>query len=349
MPPRKTSNLPAAISTSVRTGGARFNASRDGSTVRVAHREMVIDLQSSANWFIYFNAFINPGNALLFPWLHVIASRYETYRFHSLKFIYRSMTGTSTNGEIEMAIDYDAADAPPHDKPRMLSYEGAIAASIWSAAECVASPTALAKLKNKFVSTVYVAPPKDVLLYHAGRFYFAADGGPDAFKCGELFVEYDIELSTPQLEVDATDTLLDFTVITSPGAAFDHTHFNEGYDSDLYSFGIGDGLPGNQYMQFNAPGNYISVAGVLSSTGANATVNPPTVALVSGAGTVSNNGFTTTIASGVSSGNVANLHSQVYHIQAAPALFTIDYTPCIGGNINVGTKLRFLQLSETST
>ena len=106
-------SAPAANGTYVKHGRARMKNA--GAGMRVTHREYIEDVTFGGSG-LYLNVIaepINPGNRLLFPWLASIASRFETYRFNSLKFIYEPQCGTDTDGTVMIAVDFDAIDPPP--------------------------------------------------------------------------------------------------------------------------------------------------------------------------------------------------------------------------------------------
>jgi hypothetical protein len=111
-----------------------IRSSRSG--VRVRHSEYFTDVALSSTAFQLLNGglgfAINPGNEDIFPWLSPVAMRYETYKFHALRFRVETTAATTTNGAVYAAVDYDANDHPPNTKQSMLAYAGAVRGPVWT-------------------------------------------------------------------------------------------------------------------------------------------------------------------------------------------------------------------------
>lgn len=190
---------PAANGTYVAGQKARIKTTKTG--MRVIHREYFSDVNLPTSSFnIAIDQPINPGNRILFPWLANIAKQYECYRFNSLHFIYEPGSSSTNDGFVMAAIDFDAQDPPPSSKIQMLSYDGHRAVVPWSAL-CLSSPGYnLRKYPQYYVTDNNQAPPNtDVKTYFVGNLFVATQNDSDPFNGGNMFVQYDIELLTPQL------------------------------------------------------------------------------------------------------------------------------------------------------
>lgn len=196
---RTATSVPVAKALRVRNPGPRYGKASTPSGVRVRHREFIWDITAS-NPFEYDEFDVNPGIAATFPWLAAIASRFESYRFHSLKFVYESAVSTAASGAVMMAVDYDASDAGPANKTTLMSYKDAARSAPWDHCEFVASSEDLHKLKTHYVRSG-VVPGTDIKTYDVGKLYVATQGQDATWNnlVGELYVEYDVELLTPQL------------------------------------------------------------------------------------------------------------------------------------------------------
>lgn len=148
---------------------------------------------------------INPGLAATFPWLSTIAQSWERYRFRKLVFHYITRTGNATAGTVLFAPDYDAADAQPATEQ--------IAADYTDSDECppYANPETghfmfplncarmNAMVKEHYIRTGALAANLDIKTYDAANAFFFTVDSIDTAKWGKVWVEYEVDLFTPQL------------------------------------------------------------------------------------------------------------------------------------------------------
>lgn len=175
--------------------------SSDG-RVCIKHREYIGDILGSINF--QANQFsINPGLALTFPWLNTIAIAYESYRFKKLHFIFNSSKSTATNGSVLMAVDFDPSDTAPTTKAQALAYNNAIRGPVWETFTYVCSPQDLVKMNQKFLRFGSLITGQDVLLYDVGNLFVCPSGCADTSVLGELHVDYEVEMFTPQFDLTA--------------------------------------------------------------------------------------------------------------------------------------------------
>jgi hypothetical protein len=206
----------APVSKSVRIASRRpqLHSSPNGNTT-IHHRELVADLYQptgSTAWQLLNGGQgwpINIGNEDLFPWASGVALRFESYRFRKLKFIFEPLVSTSTNGTIEMAVDYDAADAAPGLKATMSSYVPFKRVSIWDRIEMSCENADVNKLPQRFILGTQPPAGTDIRLWNVGNLYLAVSGSSlgSGSMAGELWVEYECELMTPQLLPSGTGSL----------------------------------------------------------------------------------------------------------------------------------------------
>jgi len=168
--------------------------------IRVRHREYFSDIVSPNNGFNDTSFSIQPGNSIMFPWLSTIAENYESYKFNSLSFEYETMCATSQAGKLLMAVDFDASDAPPINKTQLMADHNAVSSAVWQECCYKASKEDLNKFgPQKFVRTGNVAAT-DIKTYDIGNLQVATQGaGGSSLTVGELYVSYDVELMTPQI------------------------------------------------------------------------------------------------------------------------------------------------------
>lgn len=167
--------------------------------VRISNTEYVSEIFGSVN----FNAVaqtIQPGNAVLFPWLSGIAYLYESYTFEKLSFHFKTEKSASTNGTILMAVDYDVTDLAPINKQQIMTYSGAVRTQPWANTTLSCPVSDLQKIKTRYVNTGIVLPNTDPKLYDVGKLFSCTQGCADTSPLGELYVEYVISLRTPQYD-----------------------------------------------------------------------------------------------------------------------------------------------------
>lgn len=178
--------------------------------IRVKHREYLGEVTTSATASLYLNAYsfsINPGLAASFPWLSNVAIMYESYRFHGLQYHYSGEAATSTTGSVVLALDYDANDTAPPGKQQAMSYKSSVRSTLWEDSTLVAQTADL----NKIGPTRYVrsgtVPSTDIKTYDAGTLFVGLNSASASALAGEMYVEYDVEFFTPQLNPSSRASL----------------------------------------------------------------------------------------------------------------------------------------------
>jgi len=181
-----------------------------GHSTRIRHREFLTDVQGTVA-FATLKYHINPGVQASFPWLSQTAQFYESYRFVNLCFKFESTRSTAADGGVYGSIDFDASDSAPVSKQAMMNTEDAIRANVWQEFNYKSSQANLKKFAlERYTRKAILAPNQDIKTYDVGTF-FLGTSGCTANTIGELYVEYDIILSTPQIPgTVSTDTNIDY-------------------------------------------------------------------------------------------------------------------------------------------
>lgn len=207
-------SAPSANGKISRTGGPRMRSKNNGNTV-IRHREYVADIAvEEAGFDLQYSFGVNPGNHALFPWLSQIATRYETYSIKSLQVIFEPQCGTSSTGTLMLAIDYDSSDSPPTSKSQMMSYKNAVRAPLWFAASHISASADLHRLKTNYVLSGVAPEGTDIKTYDVGNLFVAVQSDGASQTAGELYVEYEVELMTPQINYDPPSA----TVLSAGGS-----------------------------------------------------------------------------------------------------------------------------------
>lgn len=174
-----------------------------GGNITVSHREFVADVNVETTGFdLQYQFGVNPGNSSLFPWLSQIATRYEMFKFRSLRVIYEPQCGTSTTGTMMLAIDYDASDPAPVSKPQMMAYKNAVRSPLWFACTHTSAAADLHRLKTNYVLSGAQPINTDIKTYDIGNLFVALQSNGGDTSAGELYVEYVVDLLTPQITND---------------------------------------------------------------------------------------------------------------------------------------------------
>jgi len=168
-------------------------------SVRTGMKHELIATMPGSTGFAVTPFVINPGNPTTFPWLSDIAAKWESYRFNYLRFRYETRKGTSTDGSVIMAIDYDARDAPPVSEAVMTTYQGAIEDATWKNSACLAAVSQLHKIgPQKYVRGSTLPTGGSIIEYDAGNFLFGTTAQADTSNIGKLWVDYDVTFFTKQ-------------------------------------------------------------------------------------------------------------------------------------------------------
>ncbi len=174
----------------------------DGST-RIRHRELISDVSGGTSYNVTGFS-INPGLGSSFPWLSSVAERYESYVFNSLKFEYMHQVSefTEGNGKVLLAVDYDAADSAPTSKVQMSSYASEVSCAPYENVTMTCKKSDLTKFGvQRYIRQGTLSSNLDIKTYDVGKFFIATQGQTGTSLVGELYVDYDIMLYTPQLSL----------------------------------------------------------------------------------------------------------------------------------------------------
>lgn len=186
--------MPMARTFNVEPRPARIRS--EGGLTHIEGHEKIADLSGSTT-FSAARYQINPGLSL-FTWLSGRANGYEKYRFKKLMFYYIAAEAVvTTPGKVYLGIDYDPDDAAPSTLAALSSYESLCSLATYETGSVkvdVARAQA-AKLKVRCGSRA-----GSKLLYDVCSLIVASDKQTGTSAIGEIWVEYDLELISPQTE-----------------------------------------------------------------------------------------------------------------------------------------------------
>lgn len=167
--------------------------------LRIQETERIgtITANSTAGSFKADGYVLNPANTTTFPWLSSIASLYDKYKFHKLKFSYINNAPTNVAGNVSLAVDFDTLDTTPATSVAMSNLARFKTFAPWKS-ETLEIPV------NRRGNTLWLytedtqardANAKvDLKTYNLGKFYVSTEGMAASQVAGYLVVEYDVEL-----------------------------------------------------------------------------------------------------------------------------------------------------------
>jgi len=207
MTPGKMSIAPVARAKVVKTGGPKYKYLSNGDIV-IHHREYIADISANSGTPSTFQATtfnINPGQSSTFPWLSSVASRFESYSFEALHFLFETEAPSSLGGSLILSVDYDSTDLAPLTKQQAMSYRNAVRSAPWEPCCHTSLLEDLKKLPTFYVRPAGIPSGTDVKTYDAGNLFVCTQNVTTASAvCGELYVEYIVRLMTPVTEPNAT-------------------------------------------------------------------------------------------------------------------------------------------------
>jgi len=175
----------------------------------VRHREYVQDIVTDPlNVFSYDVFVLNPSNSTTFPWLSGLCKgRWESFRFLALRPEIRTMVGTSTSGQITLAIDYDSKDdTSAATKTQLLNTGNSVDCPMWGNMIHVSSEADLQRIgPYRFVDDEATLENSTDRLSSAGNLFVAtsASSAGSNVNVAELWMAYEVEFLTPVLAVSA--------------------------------------------------------------------------------------------------------------------------------------------------
>lgn len=201
-----------SIRSNTLTSGANIAQFKAHGTIEFAHREFVLDLDSTTG-FTNSGYLINPGNSTLFPFLSTLAKNFEQYEFLGLIFEFKSSSASAVGsvntglGTVIMATDYDVLDAPYVDKRSMEVSEFSTSSAPCNdqihPIECDPKQNVMRQMFIQSGNTV-ASYPDDARFSAMGNFQLATSGMQGVSTIGELWVSYHVRLLKPQLETEPT-------------------------------------------------------------------------------------------------------------------------------------------------
>lgn len=176
----------------------KMNFAQDGSC-RIQHMEYVADVAITNGSQTYSYA-VNPQRSEVFTWLTAIATRFEMYKFHSLKFHYKPSCATTTPGYVILGFDFDFYDAAPV-KSTILAWKYSAKTVPWAGVSLSVSTDS--RLSTFRYNNFTVGSGQDGRLDILGNLWLIVNGAgvSDDLEGGEIYIDYDIEFRQPSYKI----------------------------------------------------------------------------------------------------------------------------------------------------
>jgi len=193
---QREQSAPVAFSKKVGIQVPRERTGKMGSRT-IRYKEYVQDILGSVAFSaIQFQC--NPGLSNLFAWLALQALFYQEYTVKAIRFVFETEKATTLSGKVMYAFLQDSSDPLPASKQEMMENQLKAAGAIWQPFALAISMSNFSALgRSRFVRSGNLAANLDVKTYDIGQLVVAVQGMADTSACGELYVEYEIELKTP--------------------------------------------------------------------------------------------------------------------------------------------------------
>lgn len=227
-PRQRRIKAPTAVGTIATTGAPKVGSGPATSHLPVMHREYIFNVESSST----FNTWtfpLQPGDPVTFPWLARMANLYERYKMRRCTFGYEPCCASTAIGSVVLAFDYDAEDSAPSSFLDATSIEAAVHGQVWAPLANQVDPNRVHGSFAKLYTRNGQIEGTDLKTYDGGALILGvSDCSGDGDLIGRLFVDYVIELHTPQgagddhtvlyatCETGLTATSLLDTVVSDP-------------------------------------------------------------------------------------------------------------------------------------
>ncbi len=173
------------------------NTGPAGRTFSLVRREFVADVSGSVA-FTATSFSVNPGLVATFPGGGQLAPSWEEYEVNSISFCYDPESASSATGSVILGFDYDALDSAPTTKQEILEFADSLRAAPWVPCRLSLKAGDLRKRGTLYTRTGPVAN-SDLKTYDLGNLFVATVGQSGSSVIGELWIEYNFTLRTPQL------------------------------------------------------------------------------------------------------------------------------------------------------
>jgi len=191
--------------------------------VIVKNFELSKRLTSSAASTSKFYINLNPGDLSVFPWLAIIAKGFEKFRIHKLKVHYVHTCPATEKGQYCMYFDYDSRDSAVTDMSIALqNYDRIDGASYVD--KILTYKKSLESLKSYYIQKVVTPSESWIVDETPAKLNILTADGVNNELIGNVFLDYEIELMAPSIDVGSSSTSLVVKPQNESTTGFDLRH-----------------------------------------------------------------------------------------------------------------------------
>jgi hypothetical protein len=188
-----TSSVPAAFGSTTKIQKPNFGRAR---TI-IKHSEYIGDVLGSVNFTVAMTLNCNPGLPNSFPWLSQIANAYQKFCIKTLQYRFNTEAPSTITGSIFLSPEYNPQDLPPVTKMETFQNENTAKTVPWRNVNCVVPTKYLRVYNDYFVRPGGLSANQDLKTYDPLVLYVCTQGQANTNMCGEIWVDYEIELINP--------------------------------------------------------------------------------------------------------------------------------------------------------
>jgi len=167
-----------------------------GNSFRVSKREFLQNVIPQ-DPFSPIKIDFNPGISSSFPWLSGVAPNFEKYVVNKLRLCYETAQSTFVPGMVMIAPEFNVTDGLPINKTELLEYAYAARSPVWKSFSIDIKKESIMNFRDYYVRVTDVT---DKRIFDPLYIIVATDAvSTDLSYCGEIWVEYDIEFTLPQI------------------------------------------------------------------------------------------------------------------------------------------------------
>lgn len=186
-------SVAAAFAHGYQTRAPRMSRSSNN-RFTIEHSELITTVNGTASFGIR-SLVMQPGLSSVFQWLSTQVNGWEKYRWKYLRARYATRTGSGTPGTVMLVPDYDSTDPLPNSEVSCSSFVGSTNDAPWKDAVVHFD---MGRSKELFLRTGPTGANLDPKTYDFATLAIATQDGVDLTPWGKVWVEYGIELITPQ-------------------------------------------------------------------------------------------------------------------------------------------------------
>jgi len=155
---------------------------------------------------------VNPGDGTTFPWLSGLATRFEKYKFNSIRISYKPSCPTTTQGGLALVAVYDPADTVPSRRNQLFNAESCVRGAVYDAMNMDLKKYHLTKELHVRALHHGLVDANELRLSDVGYFVAVVMNTNTDIQFGDLFIEYDVTLRGPKVGDDhAKSAWMEFT------------------------------------------------------------------------------------------------------------------------------------------